>query len=176
MAFFYSPFTYYPPPAHILSRGDIMPTKFLIALAGNPNVGKSTVFNALTGLNQHTGNWSGKTVDGAVGSFQHMGVEFVIEDIPGIYSLRNHSAEENAAAEFICHGGADAVIVVCDASCLERNLNLVFQCMETSEKVLVCVNLMDEETVYPSICRNSVNFSVCPWSELLPVTKKALTN
>ncbi len=140
-----------------------MPTKFLIALAGNPNVGKSTVFNALTGLNQHTGNWSGKTVDGAVGSFQHMGVEFVIEDIPGIYSLRNHSAEENAAAEFICHGGADAVIVVCDASCLERNLNLVFQCMETSEKVLVCVNLMDEAE------RNGISVDLPKLRELLGV-------
>jgi len=115
-----------------------------IALAGNPNVGKSTVFNSLTGLRQHTGNWPGKTVSTAEGSFSSENYRYRIWDIPGTYSLAAHSAEEEVARDFICFGDVDAVVVVCDATCLERNLNLVLQIMETGRKVLLCVNLMDE--------------------------------
>lgn len=116
----------------------------VIALAGNPNVGKSTVFNELTGLNQHTGNWPGKTVTNAQGQYTHKGMPTVLVDIPGTYSLMAHSAEEEVARDFLCFGGADGVIVVCDATGLERNLNLVLQTMEITDRVVVCVNLMDE--------------------------------
>lgn len=116
----------------------------IIALAGNPNVGKSTIFNALTGLNQHTGNWPGKTVSNAVGYFGGKDTNYVLVDIPGTYSLFAHSPEEEIARNFICFSKKDAVIVVCDASCLERNLNLVLQTIETGSNVLVCVNLLDE--------------------------------
>ncbi len=117
---------------------------YRIALAGNPNVGKSTVFNALTGLHQHTGNWAGKTVTNAAGITEYREKRYVLVDLPGTYSLRANSAEEEAARNFLCTGNADAVIVVCDACCLERNLNLVLQVMELSTRVLVCVNLLDE--------------------------------
>ena len=116
----------------------------VIAIAGNPNVGKSTVFNALTGMNQHTGNWPGKTVTNAQGYHQSKNYSYVMVDIPGTYSLMAHSAEEEVARNFICFGEPDGVIVVCDATCLERNLNLVLQTLEISSKVVVCVNLMDE--------------------------------
>ncbi len=116
----------------------------VIALAGNPNVGKSTVFNALTGLNQHTGNWPGKTVANAQGYCATAKHGCVFVDIPGTYSLMAHSAEEEVARNFICFGKPDAVVVVCDATALERNLNLVLQTMEVSDRVVVCVNLMDE--------------------------------
>ena len=116
----------------------------VIALAGNPNVGKSTVFNALTGMNQHTGNWSGKTVSSAWGRCRHGEEEFIVVDLPGTYSLMAHSAEEESARDFICFGEADAIAVVCDATCLERNLNLVLQILEVTRRVVVCVNLMDE--------------------------------
>lgn len=116
----------------------------IVALAGNPNVGKSTVFNSLTGLNQHTGNWPGKTVVNAQGKYRHRGSNFILVDIPGTYSLMANSAEEEVARDFICFGGPDAVVVVADATCLERNLNLVLQTMEITDKVVLCVNLMDE--------------------------------
>ncbi len=116
----------------------------LIALAGNPNVGKSTVFNALTGMRQHTGNWPGKTVAAARGVCRIDGEELKLLDVPGAYSLRARSAEEEAAMEAVCFRQAQAVIVVCDACCLERNLHLVYQVMEITSRVVVCVNLMDE--------------------------------
>ncbi|NLK36870.1 MAG: ferrous iron transport protein B [Epulopiscium sp.] len=116
----------------------------VIALAGNPNVGKSTVFNGLTGLRQHTGNWPGKTVTNAQGIHHRNGKNYIMVDIPGTYSLLAHSAEEEVARDFICFGDPDAVVVVCDATCLERNLNLVLQTIEITKKVVVCVNLMDE--------------------------------
>lgn len=116
----------------------------LVALAGNPNVGKSTIFNALTGLNQHTGNWPGKTVAGASGYAQTTKHSLLLADVPGAYSLLAHSAEEEVARNFICFGGADAVIVVCDATRLERNLNLVLQTLEVTRRIVVCVNLLDE--------------------------------
>lgn len=115
-----------------------------VALAGNPNVGKSTVFNALTGMNQHTGNWPGKTVSVASGTYTFGGRQYRLVDIPGTYSLSTHSAEEDVARDFICFGGCDAAVVVCDASCLERNLNLVLQVAQAAPRTVVCVNLMDE--------------------------------
>lgn len=120
------------------------PNDKVIALAGNPNVGKSTVFNELTGLKQHTGNWPGKTVTNAQGYCTYKNQGFVMVDIPGSYSLMAHSAEEEVARDFICFGNADAVVVVCDATCLERNLNLVLQTIEITDKVIVLVNLLDE--------------------------------
>lgn len=116
----------------------------VVALAGNPNVGKSTLFNALTGMNQHTGNWPGKTVTNAQGRCEQGGQGYILVDLPGTYSLMAHSAEEEVARNFICFGSPDAVAVVCDATALERNLNLVLQTMELTGRVVVCVNLMDE--------------------------------
>lgn len=120
------------------------PDHKVIALAGNPNVGKSTVFNNLTGLKQHTGNWPGKTVTNATGKCIHKNKEFTLVDIPGTYSLMANSMEEEVARDFICFGNPDATIVVVDATCLERNLNLVLQILEITNNVIVCVNLMDE--------------------------------
>jgi len=116
----------------------------VIALAGNPNVGKSTVFNALTGMKQHTGNWTGKTVACAEGHCVSRSAEYRLVDIPGTYSLLAHSAEEEVARNFICFGDPDAVVIVCDATCLERNLNLALQILEITPHAVVCVNLLDE--------------------------------
>ena len=118
--------------------------EFVIALAGNPNTGKSTVFNSLTGLRQHTGNWPGKTVVNARGNYSHQGKDFILVDLPGTYSLFSSSAEEEVARDFICFGNADAVVVVADATCLERNLKLVYQVMELTDNVILCINLIDE--------------------------------
>jgi len=120
------------------------PDDRVIAVAGNPNVGKSTIFNALTGMKQHTGNWPGKTVTNAQGYCTTGKCGCVLVDIPGSYSLMAHSAEEEVARDFICFGDPDAVMVVCDATCLERNLNLVLQILEVTNNVVVCVNLVDE--------------------------------
>ena len=120
------------------------PDDRVIALAGNPNVGKSTVFNSLTGMNQHTGNWPGKTVSNAQGRCEREGKGFVLVDLPGTYSLLSHSEEETVARDFVCFGGADGAAVVCDATCLERNMNLVLQVLEITPNTIVCVNLIDE--------------------------------
>ncbi len=116
----------------------------IIALAGNPNVGKSTVFNALTGLKQHTGNWPGKTVANAVGYFTYENVLYTLVDLPGTYSLMSSSKEEEIARDYICSAEAEAVAVVADATCLERNLNLVLQILEITPNCILCVNLIDE--------------------------------
>lgn len=118
--------------------------EIIIALAGNPNVGKSTLFNELTGMRQHTGNWSGKTVGCAEGVCRFKNKEMRIIDLPGTYSLNPRSAEETVARDVICSGVPDCVAVVCDASCLERNLILVLQTLKITSSVIVCVNLIDE--------------------------------
>lgn len=117
---------------------------FVVALSGNPNVGKSTVFNALTGLRQHTGNWPGKTVARAEGGFEYGEHRFKIVDLPGTYSLLATSLDEEVARDFILFGQPDVTVVVVDATRLERNLNLVLQVAEITDRVVVCLNLMDE--------------------------------
>ena len=118
--------------------------QYVIALAGNPNTGKSTVFNYLTGLHQHTGNWPGKTVVNTRGEFSYNDNEYILVDLPGTYSLFSSSIDEEVARDFICYGNYDAVVVVTDATCLERNLNLVYQISELTNNVITCVNLIDE--------------------------------
>ncbi len=132
--------------AHSLVRLGLSPDRwdYLIALAGNPNVGKSTVFNQLTGLRQHTGNWPGKTVVRAEGAFAHEGSRVKIVDLPGTYSLQAGSVDEEVARDFVLFGRPDVTVVVVDATRLERNLNLVLQILEITDRVVVFLNLMDE--------------------------------
>lgn len=139
------------------------PDELVIALAGNPNVGKSTVFNGLTGLKQHTGNWPGKTVTNAQGRCKHKDKNFIMIDLPGTYSLMANSVEEEIARDFVCFGNPDATIVVTDATCLERNLNLVFQTLEITRNVVVCLNLMDEAK------RKKININLKELSKLLGI-------
>jgi len=139
------------------------PDDIVVALAGNPNTGKSTVFNSLTGLNQHTGNWPGKTVSNAQGRFTHKSKKYILVDLPGTYSLLANSVEEQVARDFICFGNPHATVVVTDATCLERNLNLVLQIMEITNKVVVCVNLMDEAQ------RKKININLEKLSNILGV-------
>jgi len=127
-----------------LSSGSKAADHFVVALAGNPNVGKSTIFNSLTGLKQHTGNWPGKTVTNARGEYRHNDKSFILVDIPGTYSLMASSVEETVARDFICFGEPDVTVLVTDATCLERNLNLVLQTLEITGNVIICVNLVDE--------------------------------
>ena len=140
------------------SKDDIV-----IALAGNPNTGKSTMFNSLTGLNQHTGNWPGKTVTNAQGKYKHNNRNYVLVDLPGTYSLFANSLEEEIARDFICFGEPDATVVIVDATNLERNLNLVLQIMEITDKVIVCVNLIDEA------CRKNIKIDLNKLEKLLGV-------
>lgn len=135
----------------------------VIAIGGNPNVGKSTIFNSLTGLNQHTGNWPGKTVVNARGNYQYKGKNFILVDIPGTYSLMANSQEEEVARDFICFGDPDVTLIVLDATCLERNLNLVLQTLEITDRVVVCVNLLDEAR------RKKINVNLSALSNLLHV-------
>ena len=128
----------------VLKPGSADRVDAVVALAGNPNVGKSTIFNALTGLRQHTGNWPGKTVVNARGTYTHGNRRYALMDLPGCYSLFARSAEEEVARDFVCFGHPDAVVVVNDAACLERNLILVLQTLELTGQVVMCVNLMDE--------------------------------
>ncbi len=141
-----------------LSINDIV-----VALAGNPNVGKSTVFNSLTGLNQHTGNWPGKTVTNAQGKYKYKDKNFILVDLPGTYSLMANSVEEEIARDYICFGDSDATVIVTDATSLERNLNLVLQTLEITSSVVVCVNLMDEAK------RKKIKIDLKELSELLGV-------
>jgi ferrous iron transport protein B len=117
---------------------------YVIAIAGNPNTGKSTVFNALTGLRQHTGNWPGKTVSRAEGAYSYADKKYKLVDLPGTYSLLSTSEDEEVARNFILFGKPDVTIIVADASRLERNLNLVLQILEITDKAVLCLNLMDE--------------------------------
>jgi Fe2+ transport system protein B len=117
---------------------------YVIAMAGNPNTGKSTVFNNLTGLRQHTGNWPGKTVTRAEGGFSYNEKRYKVVDLPGTYSLLSTSTDEEVARNFILFGQPDVTIIVVDATCLERNLNLALQILEITDRAVLCLNLMDE--------------------------------
>ncbi|KAJ51992.1 ferrous iron transport protein B [Clostridium tetanomorphum] len=139
------------------------PDDIIVALAGNPNTGKSTVFNSLTGLNQHTGNWTGKTVTTAQGNYKFKDKNFILVDLPGTYSLLSNSAEEEIARDFICFANPHATVVVTDATSLQRNLNLVLQILEMTDRVVVCVNLMDEAK------RKKIHIDINKLSKLLGV-------
>jgi len=136
-------------PAHNLANLvklgiDMSETDYVVALAGNPNTGKSTVFNSLTGLRQHTGNWPGKTVGRAEGAFLYGEKRYKIVDLPGTYSLLSTSTDEEIARDFILFGQPDVTIIVVDASRLERNLNMVLQVLEITDRAVLCLNLIDE--------------------------------
>ena len=136
---------------------------YTVLFAGNPNVGKSTIFNSMTGMNQHTGNWTGKTVANAVGKCDINDEVFTCIDIPGTYSIMSNSEEEEIARDYICFGNSDVTVVVVDSTCLERNLNLVFQIMEITDNVIVCLNLLDEAK------KKKINIDEHKLSELLGV-------
>jgi Fe2+ transport system protein B len=136
-------------PAHIQANlirlgVNMEDSDYVVALAGNPNTGKSTVFNALTGLRQHTGNWPGKTVARAEGGFAYGGKRYKVVDLPGTYSLLSASTDEEIARNFILFGRPDVTVVVADATRLERNLNLVLQVLEITDRAVLCLNLIDE--------------------------------
>jgi len=131
--------------AHLRKLGlQVAHSDFVVALAGNPNTGKSTVFNALTGLRQHVGNWPGKTVARAEGGFHFNDKRYKLVDLPGTYSLLSTSADEEIARDFILFGQPDVTVVVADATHLERNLNLTLQVLEITDRVVVALNLIDE--------------------------------
>ena len=131
--------------ANLVKLGiDMSNFDYVVALAGNPNTGKSTVFNALTGLKQHTGNWPGKTVGRAEGAFQYSDKRYKIVDLPGTYSLLSTSTDEEIARDFILFGQPDVTVIVVDASRLERNLNLALQVLEITDRAVLCLNLIDE--------------------------------
>ena len=136
---------------------------FTIAIGGNPNVGKSTIFNSLTGMHQHTGNWPGKTVANASGTCRYKNKDFLLVDIPGTYSIISNSCEEEIARDYICFGNPNCTIVVLDATRLERNLNLAFQILEITNNVVVCINLLDEAK------KKGININLERLSELLGV-------
>lgn len=119
-------------------------TTYRIALAGNPNTGKSTLFNMLTGLRQHTGNWAGKTVEKAESAYSYGGDTFVVVDLPGTYSLFSNSEDEEVARDYVILGKPDVTVVVVDATSLERHMNLALQVLEMTSRVVICVNLIDE--------------------------------
>lgn len=125
-------------------RENVSNADYVVALAGNPNVGKSTVFNMLTGLRQHTGNWPGKTVSLAMGGFTYNGKKYKVVDLPGTYSLLSMSTDEEVARDFILFENPDVTVIVADATRLERNLNLVLQILDITDKAVLCVNLIDE--------------------------------
>ena len=151
---------------------------FIINLAGNPNVGKSTIFNSLTGLHQHTGNWPGKTVSNASGITTFKNKNFLLIDIPGTYSIMSNSEEEEIARDHICFAKADATIVVLDATCLERNFNLVYQILEITPNVIVCINLIDEARKKGIIIdtKSLENILGVPVVSTIAKKKKTLTN
>ena len=132
-----------------------------VALIGNPNVGKSTLFNELTGLKQHTGNWTGKTVGSAIGYKKYKNETFEFYDLPGTYSLIPRSEEEKVTSDFVISRDYDVALVVCDPLCLERNLNLVIQTLEITNKVVVCINLLDEAK------KQNININLEKLEELL---------
>jgi Fe2+ transport system protein B len=137
------------PRAQLAKLGLVMGKwDYVVALAGNPNTGKSTVFNALTGLRQHTGNWPGKTIARAEGGFAYSGKRYKMVDLPGTYSLRSASPDETVAREFILFGRPDVTVIVADATSLERNLNLALQVLQITDRAVLCLNLMDEAAAH----------------------------
>ena len=151
---------------------------YKIALAGNPNVGKSTIFNQLTGLKQHTGNWAGKTVENAKGEYTYQKEKYEIYDLPGTYSISSHSKEEEIATSFLLKNNIDLTIVICNAVCLERSLNLALQIMNITNNVIIVINLMDEaqkKKIHIDTSKLS-NYLKVPIIEYSAINKKGLLN